>query len=198
MPDDRLFHPRLRSGAKVAALTYLERAVWEDLILGADDFGVYPDRAAKLRADNDAFSARESDETIGAAIKAVVAGGLFLRFEHQGSGFLCDPTLQDFQKIRYPRRTYYPAPSPEVFGKLSVKTQKLFRRLHHAFQKSSRIQSRPDHRLTANGLRRKEGGGAGEEGTVTFAAFYRRYPRKTAPDAAEKAWRAGTRRGGAG
>ncbi len=176
MPEDRLFHPRLRTSVRVSSLSYLERCVWEDMLLGADDFGVLPDRPARIRAANEAFLARETDASIATAMETVVRAGLFLRFQHQEQPFLCDPRWQDFQKITRPRRTFLPMPDPDTLALCTPETIVLYARYHpaapsfprpeyfararHMLAKRARkISSHADsrigggHRLTANGKR---------------------------------------------
>lgn len=193
MPEDRLFHPRLKNSSKVSSLLYLERCVWEDMLLGADDYGVLPNRPARLRGDNLAFLNRETDETIRAAIAAVVAAELVLPFEHQGQPYLCDPRWQDFQKIERPRRTYYPIPEPAALGRCTPATivlfashhpaassfsfPELFRNARRELSKSAGGRSQKHCRLTANGKRLTANGkteeGSGEESSrgVVVAGF---------------------------
>ena len=177
---------------KVSALSHLEFRVWVDAELVADDFGVLPDSPAIVRAGNDALSSCP-DDVIRVALDALVKVGLMLAFRHQSQAYLCDPRWQDFQKIVYPRRTYYPAPGPEVFRKLSVETQKLFRNLHPSLQKVSASRARY---ANANAERSTQTlpSSNGEEpekgavGPVEFAAFWSAYPRKTGKGAALRIW----------
>jgi hypothetical protein len=193
MPDDRFLHPRLRISAKVSALSDLEFRVWVDYVLSSDNFGVMPDSAAMLRGGNVALAARPETE-IRCALDRIVRTGLLLRFQHQGQHYLCDPVWQDFQKIRYPKATYYPTPPQELFGKLSAKTRGLFREHHEAFRGNRARSARVDQRLTANGLRPTRNGIGASSGsgtpppTDTFEAFWGLYPRKVAKAAAEGAW----------
>jgi len=163
MPEDRFFHPRLRSSAKVSSLTCLERCVWEDMVLGADDFGVLPYKAAKVRADNDMFSKHHSEAEIKAAMTRVVEAGLFISFEHQGQQFVCDPLWMDFQKIQYPRRTYYPSPDLITFQKLSEKTQQLFIKHSNPLRPEGLRLTAKGQRLTAKGKRPTANGRARTE-----------------------------------
>lgn len=134
MPDDRFFHRRLLSSQKVASIGLLGRIVWEDLRLLADDFGVVPLRLSILREDRGLNGTADAD--LADAIERVLAAGLFLRFEHQGEPFACDPRWQEFERIRWPRKTHWPAPPPETFAQLDKKTQKLFRSFHGGFRKN--------------------------------------------------------------
>lgn len=200
MPEDRFFHPRLRSSAKVSALTYLERCVWEDMVLGCDDFGVIPFKPAKVRADNDRFALQESEASIRGAMDRVLEVGLFIGFTHQEQHFACDPLWQDFQKVTYPRRTYHPAPTPEVFNKLSVKTRQLFNKHsnppeqdgHRLKAKGSRLTANGS-RLTANGRGEREGGsvGATPTGRHGFDVFWAAYPKKASKEDARAVWNSG-------
>lgn len=181
MPDDRLLHPRLRRSRKVGGLSFFEKWVWIVMIFECDDFGVLPDRAIKVAGSDDSLEHVEAKTpgSVRAAMDRVVDTGLFLRFEHQGQPYLCDPTWQDFQKVRWPRLTYNPPPTSEVFPKLSRDTSVLFKKFHSAL-------TRPVHRLKANGLRLTAQGGSG--GADAFDAFWAAYPRKVAKEAARKAW----------
>lgn len=140
MPDDRLFHPRLGLSAKVASLSYLERTVWFAMILVADSFGVLPNLAAHVQG-GDLKLSQESPDTIRHAMDRVLEVGLFVAFEHQGYSFCCDPRWQDFQKVRYPRQTFLPAPPPALFARCSRATQVLFKTFHQLCCKS------PDYKI---------------------------------------------------
>lgn len=166
MPDDRFIHPRMRFSQKVSTLSDLEFRIWIDYMLAADDFGVMPDNPAKLRGGNTALAARpESDLRTG--LDNIVQTGLLLRFEHQGQPFLCDPKWSDFQKVMFPRRTYWPAPTlDEIFNKMSPKTAAFFKKKHPQWSDTSNLDpestsvesfhsngGRVGHRLKANGKR---------------------------------------------
>ena len=186
VPDDRFLHPRCRMSVKVSALSHLEYRVWTDYILVADNFGVLPYAAVMIRAGNPALAA-EPEDLIVTALDHVVASGLLIPFEHQAQRYLCDPLWQDFQKIRYPRATWYPVPTPEVFQQLSRETRVLFRNFHGMFRENPDACNRPGYRLEAKGKRLvvQEGESEGEG----FPEFYERYPRHVGRDAADKAWR---------
>lgn len=206
MPEDRLLHPRLRNSVKVSALPYLARCVWVDLLLGADDYGVIPNRPAKVRADNLAFLARETETTISEAIEAVVATGLFLPFEHQGQTYLTDPRWQDFQKIERPRRTFHPIPERSTLLLCTPATIVLFASYHPAaasfpfpecFRNARRTLSknvgegsRKRIRLTANGKRltAEERGSGGKPEPSGFDRFWSTYPKRVGKDDAARAW----------
>lgn len=168
-------------------------------MLGADDFGVLPFKPAKVRADNDRFANHESEAGISAAMTRVVEVGLFIEFIHQGQRFACDPLWQDFQKIQYPRRTYYPAPCSEIFVKLSEKTQELFRKHSNPPRGEGHRLKAKGKRLTANGKRLRLGGESegriepvvalstnGARGVEDFLAVY---PNKRAKEYARKVWK---------
>jgi len=191
MPEDRFIHPRLGHSQKVTSLTDFEFRVWCQYLLTADDYGVLPYSAAVIRGANLAIAARP-DGAVMEALDVLLAIGLVLPFEHQGQRFLCDPVWQDFQKVRYPKRTYYPAPAAELFPKLSRDTARLFRENHtNAPVISPPLgHRRPPRsgRLTANGVVDVQGQeGCGEEGDP-FEAFWSAYPKKRDRDDAVRAW----------
>jgi len=130
MPDDRLISPRLGQSRKVSSLSDFEARVWQHgYLLCADDFGVMPRSAAMVRGFNRAL-ARHSDADVFAALDKITEVGLTLTFEHQDETYLCDPVWQNFQHIRFPRRTLNPVPTEAIFGQLSIPTQQLFLSLH--------------------------------------------------------------------
>lgn len=200
MPDDRLLHPRLRMSAKVSSLTDFEYRVWTDYLLIADNFGVLPDSPVMLRAGNLALAARPESE-IRHALDNLVTIGLLLRFTHQEQSYLCDPSWQDFQKIRYPKASYYPVPTADIFPKLSENTRALFRDFHRGFAKKKGMLGRPGYRLTAmaNGSQSSScsSGGESERGDAValsavapsgFDRFWVQYPKKVGKEAARRAW----------
>jgi len=212
-----MFHPRLMGSKKVTSLTALEQVVWRDLILIADDFGVLIDRVAVLQGPDKFLAGIPADE-VGRAMRNVVKVGLFLAFEHQEEGFLCDPTWQTFQKIKYPRRTFLPLPGPAVLARCDEPTVKHYAAFHplrsevtvseffRKFLKSRQKTRDPqptlplsNTRLMANGKRLtadEEEGGLGEGPSLEdgFREFYQEYPRKEAPDRARKAYASARRR----
>lgn len=162
MPEDRLFHPRMGHSFKVSALNDFEFRVWLQYILCADDFGVMPMSPAIIRGANLALAAHP-DESIRTALTTLVAAALVTKFTHQQYDYLCDPSWQDFQKIAYPRRTYYPSPPPGTLAMFSIKTRRLFKKHSANISKSSNPKRGDGHRLTANGLRlMANGSGEGE------------------------------------
>lgn len=140
MPDDRFIHPRLRMSMKVSSLSDLEFRVWTDYILVADNFGVMPDSPAMIRAGNINLAARP-EEQIREALDNIVKTGLLIKFSHQGHDFLCDPVWQDFQKVKYPSRTYYPAPDDETMASMSEETREHFKEHHPKLAAPQRSES---------------------------------------------------------
>jgi hypothetical protein len=152
MPDDRMLHRCQGFSSKLATLDHLAYRVWTQYLLSADDFGVCPDSPALIRGANLAL-AQETEDAIRCALDDIVDVGLVVRFEHQGQPYVCSLEWQDYQSIRWPRTTYYPAPSAEVLPKFSRSTSELFKK-HSARNGAPRSTSgRASHRLTANGLR---------------------------------------------
>jgi hypothetical protein len=180
VPEDRLLHPRLLRSQKVAALTHLEFRVWTVRKLIADDFGVLPWVPAMLQAATPPL-AREPAKAIDAALGRIAASGLLLAFEIDGQRYLCDPRWQEFQKVRYPRRTLHPCPPAELFPEFDRETTALFREFHRDFpaalRKASRKVSgispgpaRAGARETANGIRLTADGSEGGPGGGAPAA----------------------------
>ncbi len=156
MPADRLTHPRIGRSRKVTALTDLEFRVWDTYRWAADDFGVLPKSAAKLRGENDALRAQHTEDEIAAALQRVIDIALVTEFDHQGAMFICSMTWNAHQKVEHPRQTHLPCPPREVFVNMDVSTRKLFRNFHWNFQKSAASRARAT-RETANGKRLRKG-----------------------------------------
>jgi hypothetical protein len=108
---------------KVSALSDFEHRVWTQYILSADDFGVMPASAFVLQADNAALATRPTRK-VQAALETVISVGLVLVFTHQGTRYVWQKDWQDWQEIRWPRRTSRPLPI--VQGEATAATQKLF------------------------------------------------------------------------
>lgn len=154
MPDDRLLHPRMGYSQKVSGLSDFHFRVWIVYLLAADDFGVMPLSPGPLKA-KDLRLSKSKDSELQAAMEALVDVGLLWVFTHQGERYLCSDCWQDRQRIRFPRKTFLPAPPPELLCSFTEETQKLFRT--HSVKSPS--LSRPVNRLTANA----NGSGSSEE-----------------------------------
>jgi hypothetical protein len=154
MPDDRLLHPRMGYSQKVSGLTDFNFRVWIVYLLAADDFGVMPLSAGQLKA-KDLRLAKAKDHELLAALETLIDVGLLWVFTHQGERYVCSPVWQDRQRIRFPRKTFLPAPPTELLGNFSEATRELFGK--HS-EKSPSL-SRPVNRLTANA----NGSGTSEE-----------------------------------
>jgi hypothetical protein len=181
VPEDRLIHPRYLDSSKVSILSLLERVVWIDMIMLADDFGVLPNRPSWLRENDRGLLASSTPEEVQKAVETVARIGLFLPFDHQSQEYLVDPRWQDFQKVERPRRTYRPIPAPEILVRCSVGTAWLFVTHHPAaasislpeslvndcrrYGRDRRVghQSIAGKRLTANGRRQSASGKEGKK-----------------------------------
>jgi hypothetical protein len=187
MPADRLTHPRIGRSRKVTLLNDFEFRVWDTYRWAADDFGVMPKSAAKLRGENDALRNQHTDFEVAEALDKMIEIELLAEFDHQGAQYVCSLTWQTHQKITHPRQTHYPAPTPEVFEDMDVETRKFFRNFHESFRKVSPSRARAS-RETANGKRLTANGSGGESerGIVhqRFERFWAEYPRKVGKDAA--------------
>lgn len=184
MPADRLTHPRIGRSRKVTSLTDLEFRVWDTYRWAADDFGVMPKSAAKLRGENDALRDQHTEAEIEAALQRLVDIELIAEFDHQGALYVCSLGWQKHQKIEHPRQTHLPAPSPEVLERMDVETFRFFRNSHNDLRKVSASRARAT-RETANGKRLTANGSGVLE---RFEKFWAEYPKKVGKDAARKEW----------
>lgn len=189
MPADRLFHPRAGHSDKVCSLTDLEFRVWWTYELAADDFGVMRCAAVTVQAKNDALALRPA-KAIDRALEQLIDVGLVVAFEHQGHRFVCQLDWQDFQKVRYPRDSHEPVPTPEILQQCSEETRELFRL--HSGKVSEKIlpPARAGGRETANGKRLEANGKrqTAEDVRKRFESFWAIYPRKVGKDSAWRAW----------
>lgn len=187
MPADRLTHPRIGRSRKVTALTDLEFRVWDTYRWTADDFGVMPKSTDLLRGVNDALRLQHTEAEIGSALDRIVAVDLIIEFDHQNALYVCSLEWNKYQKIDYPRQSFFPPPPPEVIERMDVSTRRLFRNFHECFRRipASRARVRAKRlrlkaKANANGLR--------EIQHDHFERFWIAYPRKTAKQAALKEW----------
>ncbi len=201
MPADRLTHPRIGRSRKVTALTDFEYRVWDTYKWAADDFGVMPKSAAKLRGENDALRDQHTEEEVAAALQRLIDVDLIVEFDHQGAPFVCSLTWNEHQKIEYPRQTHLPVAPPELLQLMEVSTRRLFRNFRRKSRKlpDIRKQSRKpaasrarDARETANGLRLTANGSDQTPDRkavqANFERFWAGYPRKVGKDAARRVW----------
>ena len=146
----------------MTAITDFEYRVWDTYKWAADDFGVMPKSAAKLRGENDALRDQHTEEEVAAALQRLIDVDLIVEFDHQGAPFVCSLTWNEHQKIEYPRQTHLPVPPPELLQLMEVSTRQLFLNFRGKSRKlpDIRKQSRKpaasrarDARETANGKR---------------------------------------------
>jgi hypothetical protein len=203
MPHDRLRSPRAGHGRKTTALTDFEYRVWDQFQLSADDFGVMPFSAYSIQAGNYNL-ARRNPKDIQRALERLALIGLALKFEHQGQPFLCDPTWQDFQHIKHPRKTILPKPPGDALQRSTPPTRKLFAK--HPGGKSGSGSDRlrigrgsgDDHQppraretaiatATANGTQLEAQ--SDTDLADRFVRFWNAYPLKVAKPRAERSFR---------
>jgi hypothetical protein len=104
-----------------------------------------PRLAALVRGANLALM-RESEADIEASFGMLESVGLVMSFDHQGQQYLCSLDWQEYQKVRFPRKSYLPTPPAEVLRKCCAETRAFFGR---KTEKSPGL-TRVSHRLTAN------------------------------------------------
>jgi hypothetical protein len=125
MPDDRLFHKRLGHSAKVNSLTDFEDLVWRAYVLSADDFGVMRFSALTLQADHDRL-AKRSSKIVQKALERVRDARLIATFEHQGRMHCASSDWQNHQRVKHPRQTINPKPTPDLLMTFTHATRALF------------------------------------------------------------------------
>lgn len=125
MPDDRLFHKRLGHSKKVSGLSDLEFRVWTQYVLSADDFGVMRSSPLVPQADNSNLGKRPA-RAIQQALDTLVRIDLARSFEHQGTTFIYQRDWQDYQHVRYPKRTMLPRIPNNQLGGCTLATQWLW------------------------------------------------------------------------
>lgn len=126
----------------MSALSDLEFRVYMHYIVAANDLGVMPATAAKFQGDNSALSTRPARK-VQAAIDQIVELGLLQVFTAEGQRYLWCLKWQDWQGLKWPRRSHYPVPPDR--GEASPATARLFRdygeRLRNTSEDSEEIGS---------------------------------------------------------
>lgn len=149
MPDYRKLHNGHGNSQKLAALNDYEFRVWNQYRATADDFGVCPFLPAKLQGDNRRL-ANDPPSKVLRAMKRLIEVELVIPFDHQGQVFICSPNWQDFEDIKYPRRSLHPVPAPAIQALCSELTRNLFSKSENGFQEylSTRAGARETQTLT--------------------------------------------------
>lgn len=164
MPVERILHPRAGDSNKVNRLDDFQYRVWTQYMLCADDFGVMPFSAPMLQGANRRLDS-EPREVVQAAFQAVADIKLVLTFNHQGRPYVCDPTWQKWQKIRYPRKPEHPCPPIDTIALFNRETFELFRDCHDNFPETfpkNLVPPAPGRARNANAnanAKREEGNG---------------------------------------
>lgn len=125
MSDDRIVSRRESGGARIRQLNDFEYRVWSQYRLSADDFGVMVASASVLRGDNPYLDGKPFKK-VQQALERILAVGLIYPFVMQDLRYVWQLDWQDWQKIRYPRRTTEPKPIAAILNLASEATQKLF------------------------------------------------------------------------
>lgn len=196
MPVDRMFHPTIGDSEKIALLTDGEFRVWFTYNMAADDFGVLPMLASKLKGADRALS-QWPTKRLDKALQQLVDVALVRRFEAQKAGYIWTPTWQWYQKIRYPRReqTHYPAP-PEaelialdeketaptraLFATFHIKVSPEFRAEYGDAEAAAKITEREQKRSGVKPRRSGDIPGMDRERSGDVAALTRAGARETA------------------
>jgi len=215
MAEDRKSWPQAGMDAKVSALSDLEHRVWEQYKLSANDLGVMPASAAVIQGANKSLAARPA-KLIQKCLEGIIGVGLLMTFMAEDSLFVWSRKWQDWQQIKWPRRS--PLPMPTDLQKASPKTQELFRTYCEKHQvelpESLRITSQDLDRISSSragapsgqarnphpnphpdavGGSRSAEESARETTTAlaldeSFAQFWAVYPVKASRTMAEMAW----------
>lgn len=149
MPDYRKLHNGHGNSQKLALLSDYEFRVWNQYRATADDFGVCPFLPAKLQGDNRRL-ATDPPSKVLKAMKRLIEVELVIPFDHQGQVFICSPNWQDFEDIKYPRRSLNPVPGEAIQTLCSESTRNLFSKSENHFQDSvsTRAGARETQTLT--------------------------------------------------
>ena len=197
MPVDRLLHPRIGDSEKIATLTDLEFRVWIAYLLAADDFGVLPMLAAKIQAIDRTLSNRKRLR-VDRALATLVDVGLVEQFDHQGQMFIFSKSWQTHQRIRHPRRTYFPKPPDSLCQICDSVTQELL--AQHTGPNGTSTYEESSGKITPNGGlarartpetangKRLTANGKRQEAKARFDRWWAEYPRKVGKDAAWEVW----------
>lgn len=126
MPDVRYFHRRHVYAPAHDALTDFEARVWHHYVLLADDFGLTPLGGIQTASPR---LARARNADVQRAFQRISETALWLRYEVAAIVYVCSPTWQDDQGLRYGRPTYHPCPPNEILRQCSIATQEMFQKL---------------------------------------------------------------------
>lgn len=129
MPTHRVIEKTAGTGERTGSLSHLGFRVWMQYQLSADDYGVCPAEAEKLRGDNPALHA-EPNKRIQDQIEQLIDVGLCRSFKDGKRRYLYQTDWQTFQRIKHPSKTALPPVPPEELEKCCDKTRELFLKFH--------------------------------------------------------------------
>lgn len=125
MATYRLIHQQAETGDRSSSLSDFEFCVWISYQLAADDFGVCPATAAKLRGSSPRLR-KKPERVVQAAIERLVAVGLCQVFTDGPQRYLYQPDWQDWQRLKHATASSLPPIPAELLEKCSPKTRALF------------------------------------------------------------------------
>jgi len=129
MPTHRVIEKTAGTGERTGSLSHLGFRVWMQYQLSADDYGVCPAEAEKLRGDNPALHA-EPNKKIQEQIERLIEVKLCGSFMDGKRRYLFQRDWQTYQRIKHPSKTALPPVPPEELEKCCEKTKELFLNFH--------------------------------------------------------------------
>ena len=120
-----MLHRRGGHSEKVTGLSDFEFRVWTAYLLAADDFGIMRANAVTLQAADDSLAGRPATK-VKHGLDRLVEAELVRTFEHQGQGYVYQHNWQEWQKVKFPRKTLNPCPPTPALAECCPLTRALF------------------------------------------------------------------------